>query len=63
MSDIEQISREQWRNWRLLIIGLVAVLIVIALVFIVATIGRSSAHAGEEERVNALADSDDECVE
>lgn len=51
-----------WRTWRLLIVGLVAVLIVVGIVFVAATIAQSSAPAEAEERVDALANSDDECV-
>ncbi len=59
----ENESQGGWRSWRLLIVGLVVVLIMIGLVMIVLTITDSStATAAEEERVNALANSDDECV-
>lgn len=46
---------------RLLIAGLVAVIVVLVLALIVMTIPRSPA-AGEQERVNVLANSDDACV-
>ena len=56
-------SQSGWRSWRLLIVGLAAVIIVIGLVMVVITItGSTSTAAAEEERVNALANSDDECV-
>jgi hypothetical protein len=52
-----------WSSWRLLILGFVVVLVLIGLVMVVLTITDSStATAAEEERVNALANSDDECV-
>jgi hypothetical protein len=51
-----------WQTWRLLIIGIAAVIILVGLVFVVATITNASQPEGEEERVNALANSDDECV-
>ncbi|MGD2049826.1 MAG: multiheme c-type cytochrome [Chloroflexota bacterium] len=56
-------SQSGWRSWRLLIIGLVAVIIVIGLVMVVMTVtGSTTTAAAEEERVNALANSDNECV-
>ncbi len=56
-------SQRGWQTWRLLIIGLVAVAVLIGLVLVVLTIARSTTTASaEEERVNALANSDDECV-
>ena len=56
-------SQSGWRSWRLLIVGLAAVIIVIGLVMVVLTVtGSTSTAAAEEERVNALANSDDECV-
>ncbi len=56
------VQQSGWQSWRLLIVGLVAVIILIGLVFVIATITNASRPAGEEERVNALAKSDDECV-
>jgi hypothetical protein len=47
---------------RLLIIGLVAVTVVIGLALIVLTVVRSSALETEPEKVNVLADSNNECV-
>ncbi len=55
-------SKSGWQTWRLLIIGFAAVIILVGLVFVVATITNASQPEGEEERVNALANSDDECV-
>jgi hypothetical protein len=55
-------SKSGWHSWRLLIIGFAAVIILVGLVFVVATITNASQPEGEEERVNALANSDDECV-
>jgi hypothetical protein len=51
------------RTTRVLVIGLVVVILVLGLGLLAATLGRTSAPvAGEAERVNALANSDDECV-
>jgi hydroxylamine dehydrogenase len=55
-------SKSGWQTWRLLIIGFAAVIILVGLVFVVATITNASQPQGEEERVNALVNSDDECV-
>ena len=56
-------SQSGWRSWRLLIVGLTAVVIIIGLVLLVLTIiGSASTTVAQEERVNALANSDDECV-
>ncbi|HEY64490.1 MAG TPA: nitrate reductase [Caldilineae bacterium] len=49
------------RVTRVLVFGVVAVIIVLGLALIVMTISRSAARV-EPERVNALAESDDECV-
>lgn len=54
-------SRNVLTASRLLIIGLVAVIIVMGLALIIQAIARPAAP-GEEQRVNALADSRDECV-
>lgn len=66
MSENEIVPNDEpnnaWQTWRLLIIGFVAVIILIGLVFVVATIINSSQPEGEDEKVNALANSDDECV-
>jgi len=52
------------RSTRVLIIGLVAVIVVLGLGLVAVIIGRSGAPAptGEAALVNALAESDDECV-
>jgi hypothetical protein len=51
------------RSSRVLVAGLVVVIVVLGLALIMLTIGRSGAPAaGEAERVNALADSNNECV-
>jgi hypothetical protein len=47
---------------RLIIVSLVAVIIVVGLSLVVMVIGRSGSSAAVEEEVNALANSDDECV-
>jgi len=61
MSENE--SPRGWSAWRLLILGSVVVLVLIGLVMVVLTITNSStASAAGEEQVNALANSDDECV-
>ncbi len=56
------VQQSGWQSWRLLIVGLIAVIILIGLVFVIATITNASRPADEEGRVNALAKSDDECV-
>ena len=50
------------RSARLLIAGLVAVIVVLALALIVLTVQRSAEVSARPERVNVLADSQDECV-
>jgi hypothetical protein len=55
-------SQGDVRSARLLIIGLVAVIIVIGLALVALVIGRTVTPAAEEERVDALANSNDECV-
>jgi hydroxylamine dehydrogenase len=47
---------------RLVIVGLVAVIVVLGLALIALALGRSVATADEDERVDALAGSADECV-
>jgi hypothetical protein len=50
-------------TWRLLIAGLAGVILIGGLIFIGLAVGGSSgAQAGEEERVNVLANSNNECV-
>lgn len=51
-----------WRSARILIFGLVAVIIVLGLALILMVISRSGAPAATVERVDALANSNDECV-
>ncbi len=60
----QQDPREPIQSARMLIVSLVAVIIVIGLSLTVMVIGRSSAsnNVNEEGEVNALANSDDECV-
>jgi hypothetical protein len=64
--DSQQSSNElqnAMRASRVLVIGLVAVILVLGLGLLAAVIGQSSAPAGtESEEVNALANSDNECV-
>jgi len=62
MSTLE--PRDAMRSARLLVIGLVAVILVLGLALIVIAIGQSAAPASTEdaERVDALANSADECV-
>ncbi len=56
-------SGSDWRSWRLLIIGLAAVIIFIGLTLVILTVSDSTSVASaEEKRVNALTNSDDECV-
>jgi hydroxylamine dehydrogenase len=54
-------TNNHFRSSRLLILGLVAVIVVIGAALIVLAIGRSGVRVNEEE-VNALANSDNECV-
>jgi hypothetical protein len=58
----EETNISPLRSTRLLIFGLVAVIIVLGLSLVIMAIGRSSTPPGEVERVDALAQSDDECV-
>ena len=60
----QQEPREPIQSARMLIVSLVAVIIVIGLSLTIMVIGRSSASntVDKEEEVNALANSDDECV-
>ena len=55
-------TQDSGSSVRLLIIGLVSVAIVIGLVLVVATVVDSSSPEAGEEKVNVLANSDDECV-
>ena len=50
-----------FRSMRVLVLGLVAVIVVLGVALIAVTVGGSLAQV-EPERVNALAESDDECV-
>ncbi len=50
------------RSTRVLIIGLVVVILVLGLGLIMLAIGRSGTTSAEPERVNVLANSDNECV-
>jgi hypothetical protein len=50
------------RSTRVLIIGLVAVIVVLGLALIMLTVGQSATPTAESERVNVLADSNNECV-
>ena len=60
----QQEPREPIQSARMLIVSLVAVIIVIGLSLTIMVIGRSSASntVDKKEEVNALANSDDECV-
>lgn len=60
MSENDTVQRGN--SARLLIIGLVAVIIVLGLAIVVLAVVRSSALETEPASVNALADSDDDCV-
>ena len=51
-----------WRRLRVLVIGLVVVIVVLGLALIVLAISRSGAPRAEVEQINALANSDNECV-
>ena len=56
-------QRSGLQSARALIIGLVAVILIMGLALVVMAIGRGAGGAAEEEPVNALANSNDECVE
>jgi hypothetical protein len=49
-------------SFRLLILGIIAVLIVAGLTLVIMAVSRSGETVTSEERVNVLADSDDDCV-
>ncbi len=51
-----------WSSIRLLIIGLVGVAVVLGLILVVVIVTGSASDTAESEPVNALANSDDECV-
>ena len=51
-----------WRRLRVLVIGLVVVIVVLGLALIILAISRSGAPRAEAEQINALANSDNECV-
>ncbi len=51
-----------WNSIRLLIVGLVAVGVVLGLILVVVIVTGSTSDTVESEPVNALANSDDECV-
>lgn len=50
-------------SFRLLILGIIAVLIVAGLTLVIMSVSRAGTEASSDERVNVLADSDDDCVE
>ena len=54
-------AQSPWQSLRLLILGLVVTIIVLGITITIMAVGSSGA-AATEERVNVLADSDDECV-
>ena len=58
----QQESKTPIQSARMLIVSLVAVIIVIGLSLVVMVIGRSGSSSAVEEEVNALANSDNECV-
>jgi hydroxylamine dehydrogenase len=55
-------SQNLMRSMRVLVVGLVVVIVVLGLALLMLTIGRSAAPTIQPERVNALTNSDDECV-
>lgn len=56
-------SKNLIRTMRVLVIGLVAVIVVLGLALIMLVVGQSAIQTAiQPERVNALAESDDECV-
>lgn len=54
-------AQSPWQSLRLLILGMVVTIIVLGITITIMAVGSSGA-AATEERVNVLADSDDECV-
>jgi hydroxylamine dehydrogenase len=58
----EKDDRSFWQSSRLLIVGLVAVIIVLGLSLVIMSINQASRPVAADERVNALAQSKDECV-
>jgi hypothetical protein len=58
----EESSKSFWQSARLLIVSFIALIIVLGLALVILAIGRSGS-ATTEERVNVLANSDNECVE
>ncbi len=58
----DQSAKTFWNSARLLIVSMVALIIILGLALVVLAIGRSGS-ATTEERVNVLANSDNECVE
>ena len=66
MTPNEQPKSDEQQGWltstRALIVGLVAVIIVLGLALVVMAIGQAPTATTQELRVNALAESDDECV-
>lgn len=60
---MENNTQTIWRSSRLLIAGLVAVIIVLGLGLILMAIGQAAQPAASDGRVNALAQSNNECVE
>jgi hypothetical protein len=55
-------SKSLIQTTRVLIIGLVVVILVLGLALVMMTIGQSTSSSAEPEKVNALADSNNECV-
>ena len=56
-------SKNLIKTTRVLIIGLVVVILVLGLALVMLAVGQSAAPApNEAEQVNALADSENECV-
>ena len=59
---MEKNTQNLWRSSRLLVIGLVGVIIVLGLGLVVMAINQAAQPAASEGRVNALAQSNNECV-
>jgi hypothetical protein len=63
MAETNANGSQLMRSMRVLVIGLVGVILVLGLALVLLAIGQAGAPAGQQiERVNALANSEDECV-
>lgn len=58
---MEEHQDSSWQTWRVLIIGLIAIIVILGLLIVVLAIGRTAEEVSDES-VDALANSSDECV-